>query len=220
MPYELCVDDKFYKFDKIKDIPKDFYNKTTSLEAIEMKLKDINSIGLKFPNLEKLNVGLNKIKILDLSYFHNLKILRCSKNKIKEIIGFEYCYKLEEVEIMCNKLKTISANDNIKLLSLSGNHLEYLPDFANLEILNVAGSYNLYSIGKMPKLKELYIYNSYVRKMDLYMELKNLDCSNNPSIKKIHPFPNLKELICYNSHINKSNLPYLPSLEFCLDKKN
>ena len=95
-----------------------------------------------------------------------------------------------------------------------------LPDFENLEILNVAGTNELISIGKMPKLKELYIYDSCVSEMELYMDLKILDCSNNPTIKNIHPFPKLKELTCYNSNIKKSNLPYLPNLEFCQDKKH
>jgi Leucine-rich repeat (LRR) protein len=84
MPYELYFDDKFYKFDKLSYVPKDMCDKTTSLEAFEMKIRDINNIGLKFPNLEQLNVSLNNIKILDLSYFRNLKTLVCNKSKTKE----------------------------------------------------------------------------------------------------------------------------------------
>jgi hypothetical protein len=226
MPYQLYCDDKInkfnkiYKFNKISDIPKDLYEKITSLDAFEMRIKDIINIGLKFPNLEHLNVSLNNIKILDLSYFHNLKNLICNKSKVEEIIGFEYCYKLESVEISCNKLKTICTNNNIKMLLVAENKLKYLPDFENLEILNIAGTYELTSLGNMPKLKELYIYNSYIKDIKLYMDLEKLDCSNNPVIKKIHPFPKLKELICYNSHIKKYNLPYLPNLELCLDYKN
>jgi len=220
MPYELYFDDKLYKFDKISDIPKYVCDKTTSLEAFEMKIRDINNIGLKFPNLEQLNLSLNNIKILDLSYFRNLKTLVCNKSKTEEVIGFEYCYKLESVEMQSNKLKTISTNINIKTLILPGNNLKYLPDFENLEILSLAGCNELTFLGKMPKLKELYIYGCNISEIDFYMDLETLDCSYNTAIKKIHPFPKLKELICYNSHIKKSNLPYLPSLEFCLDKKN
>ncbi len=220
MPYTLYSEDKNYKFDKLSDVPKNLYEKIISLEAFEMRIRDINNIGLKFPNLEELNVSLNNIKILDLSYFRNLKHLICNKSKVEEIIGFEYCYNLISVEITSNKLTTISTNNNIKRLLLAGNNLTYLPDFENLEILNVAGTYNLFSIGKIPKLKDLCIYSSFVEKMDMYMDLEKLDCSDNPAIKKIHPFPKLKQLICYNSNIKKSNLPYLPSLEFCLDKKN
>ncbi len=220
MPYELYCEKKSYKFDKLSDVPKDICDKITSLEAFEMRIKDINNIGLKFPNLEELNVSLNNIKILDLSYFRNLKQLVCNKSKVEEIISFEYCYKLESVEMQSNKLTTISTNNNIKILLLSGNNLKYLPDFPNLEILNVAGTCKLYSIGKMPKLKELGIYSSFVEEMDFYMELEKLDCSDNIAIEKIHPFPKLKELICYNSNIKRKNLPYLPNLEFCQDKKN
>jgi Leucine-rich repeat (LRR) protein len=219
MPYELYSDKEFYKFDKLNDVPKDIYDKITSIEAFEMRIRDINNIGLKFPNLEELNVSLNNIKILDLSYFRNLKTLVCNKSKTEEIIGFEYCYKLESVEMQSNKLTTISTNINIKTLILPGNNLKYLPDFENLEILNIVGCNELTCLGKMPKLKELYIYNTNVYEMDFYMDLETLDCSYNTAIKKIHPFPKLKELICYNSHIKKNNLPYLPSLDFCLDKK-
>ena len=33
-----------------------------------------SEFGLKFPNIIHLEIGCNNIKILDLSYFHNLKI--------------------------------------------------------------------------------------------------------------------------------------------------
>ncbi len=220
MPYELYCDNNSYKFDKLSDVPKNLYEKIISLEAFEMRIRDINNIGLKFPDLEELNVSLNNIKILDLSYFRNLKNLICNKSKTEEIIGFEYCYKLESVEMQSNKLTTISTNNNIKILLLPGNNLKYLPDFPNLEILSVAGTCKLYSLGKMPKLKELRIYSSFVEEIDFYMELEKLDCSDNSAIEKIHPFPKLKELICYNSNIKKKNLPYLPNLEFFQDKKN
>ncbi len=221
MPYVLFVDNVFYDFDKLNQVPKDFYEKTISIEASGMNLRSINNIGLKFPNLEQLDVGLNNIKILDLSYFHNLKILRCNKSNVREIIGFEYCHKLEEVELNMNKIKTISSNNNIKSLSLGLNYLinlPILPDFPNLVILNVAGTTHLTSLGRMPKLKELYIYNCNVEFLDTYMELEKLDCSRNYSIKTIYPYPKLKELICSYSNIKKLNLPYLPSLEYLQDK--
>jgi Leucine-rich repeat (LRR) protein len=82
MPFEVYYDDNCHKFNKISDIPKEAYNKITAFDGIEMKLRDINNIGLNFPNIEQLEIGLNNIKILDLSYFHNLKILRCNKSKI------------------------------------------------------------------------------------------------------------------------------------------
>ncbi len=220
MPYELYFDNNLHTYNKLKDVPKENYEKTTALNAIEMKLRDITNIGLMFPNLEQLDVGLNNIKILDLSYFHNLKFLRCNRSRVKEIIGLEYCHKLEQVEMMQNKLNTISSNDNINSLCLTLNYLTNLPHFKNLEILNVAGNPNLISLGRMPKLKELYINNSYIKDFEIYMELEVLDCSNNEAIKKIYPYPKLRELICYNSHINKSNLPYLPSLENLVDKRN
>jgi Leucine-rich repeat (LRR) protein len=219
MPYELYSDNNSYKFDKLSDVPKDICDKIISIEAFEMRIKDATNIGLKFQNLEELNLSLNNIKILDLSYFRNLKTLVCNKSKTEEVIGFEYCYKLESVEMQGNKLITISTNTNIKTLILPGNNLKYLPDFPNLEILSLAGCNELTFLGKMPKLKELYIYGCNISEIDFYMDLETLDCSDNPAIKQIHPFPKLKELICYNSHIKKYNLPYLPSLKFCLDKK-
>ncbi len=67
MPYELYCDNNSYKFDKLSDVPKNLYEKIISLEAFEMRIRDINNIGLKFPNLEELKWDILNIQWPDTS---------------------------------------------------------------------------------------------------------------------------------------------------------
>jgi len=203
---------------KMSDIPKEFNSKVISFEAVEMNIKSVLNIGLRFPNIESLNVCCNNIKILDLSYFHNLKYLQCTKNKIREIIGFEYCHKLEEVDISCNQLENIKSNHNLKRLSISKNFLKELPDFNNLEILGILYNECLKSLGNYPKLTNLYIHHTAITSLKLYMNLVVLECSNT-SISNLPPYPKLEELEIINCPLNKNNLPYLPSIKTIIDRK-
>ena len=209
MPYELYINDIFYKYNKINEIPKEYYNGVTAFYAIDMKISTITNFGLKFPNLEHLEVGNNNIKILDLSYFHNLKILRCNKNKIIEIIGFEYCHKLEEVHLACNFITNIESNHNIKQLEIYDNLLVELPEFNNLEKLDIRYNTGLNKLGKYPKLTSLLISNTSIDNLYLYMDLKILEC-NATYINILPPFPKLEILEC-DLTLSK-NLPYLPKL--------
>jgi hypothetical protein len=219
MPIELDLDDDTtHEFNKMSEIPKEFNSKVISFVAIEMNIKSVLNIGLRFPNLVSLNVCCNKIRILDLSYFHNLKYLQCTKNKIREIIGFEYCHKLEEVDISCNIIHNIKRNNNLKRLAIGQNYLEELPDFNNLKVLSILCNKYLKSLGNYPKLTNLYINNTSITSLKLYMNLVVLECSNT-SISNLPPYPLLEELEIINCPLNKNNLPYLPSIVTIIDKK-
>ena len=220
MPIELYLnDDTSHKFNKMSDIPKEFNSKVISFEALEMNIKSVLNIGLRFPNIESLNVCCNNIKILDLSYFHNLKLLQCTKNQIKEIIGFEYCRKLEGVDIACNNLNKINSNHNVKILSISQNYLKELPDFNNLEILSVACNEYLKTLGDYPKLTCLRIDFTYITELKLYMNLKTLECSYT-YINVLPPYPLLEELEIIKCPLKRDKLPYLPSIKIITDKKS
>ena len=224
MPFELYLNDNsVHNFDKLHDIPKEFDNNVLSLEALEMNIKnkDINNIGLRFPNIEQLNVSCNKLKTLDLSYFHNLKIIRAARNKISEIIGFEYCHKLREVVLVSNYLENIASNHNVKELLISNNKLSTVPNFNNLEVLDVRLNKKLETIGDYPKLTHLCIANTLISKINLYMNLVILDCSYTP-IEGIPPFPKLETLEFTYMYNNKNlpYLPYLPSLKEMINGKN
>jgi hypothetical protein len=212
MPYELYLNDneENYIFKKQSDIPKEYYKKVIAFYGVDMKLSSITNIGLKFPNIEYLEVGCNNIKILDLSYFPNLKILLCNKNKIVEIIGFEFCHKLEEVHLSNNLITKINSNHNIKLLEIDDNLLEELPDFNNLETISAKHNLNLHKLGNYSKLTLLDISKTSVNNLDLYMNLKYLYCTLT-NIKILPPFPKLEELECDKDLLQK--LPYLPLLD-------
>ncbi len=209
MSYELYTD-KIHKYNTLKEIPAELYANTTSFVAIGKKLVNMTNIGLKCPKLEYLNVSCNYISILDLSYFPNLKILRCSKNLISEIIGFENCPKLEEANLECNKITRIESNHNLKRLYIAANKLKELPDFNNLEILDCRRNDWLNKIGNCPNITNLLIFNTSIEYIDFYKNLVQLECSNT-RIKELHPYPKLKILEYANTLITK--LPYLPSLE-------
>jgi hypothetical protein len=212
MPYELYLNDneEKYIFKKQSEIPKEYYKKIIAFYGVGMKISSITNIGLKFPNIEHLEVGYNNIKILDLSYFPNLKTLLCNRNKIIEIIGFEFCNKLEEVHLSCNLITKINSNHNIKLLEIDGNLLEELPDFNNLETLSAKYNVNLNKLGNYPKLTLLDISKTLISNLYLYMNLKHLFCTLT-IIKTLPPFPKLEELECDKSLLK--NLPYLPLLD-------
>lgn len=216
MPFEIYTDD-WFKFDSLDIIPIDLNTKATALIAVEMNLTDITDIGVQFPNLEILDIGCNNITILDLSNFHNLQILRCNKNKISFIIGFEYCNKLETVEMACNKLTYINSNHNVKILSIEDNLLKKLPDFNNLETLNVSHNKSLKTIGDYPKLTYLDISRTPITNLNMYMELKELIC-NNSQITKLEPYPNLEILEIVNCPLKKKDLPDLQSIKKIYNK--
>lgn len=205
MPYEVYLNnqEKKHTFKKQSDIPKEYYNKVIAFYGVSMKMSSITNIGLKFPNIERLEVGHNNIKILDLSNFSNLKILMCNRNKIEEIIGFEYCDKLEEAHLSCNLITKIKSNHNIKLLEIDDNLLEELPDFNNLEMLSIKYNLKLNKLGNYPKLTLLDISNTSVSHLNLYMHLKQLFC-NSTKIKTLPPFPKLVELECDKALLKKN----------------
>jgi Leucine-rich repeat (LRR) protein len=64
--------DELINYNNFDDIPVEYNNDVTSLDAFEMKLTGISRIGKRFPNIENLNVSCNKIKKLDLTNFSNL----------------------------------------------------------------------------------------------------------------------------------------------------
>ncbi len=209
MPYELYTD-KIHKFNSLKEIPAEVYANTTDFTAIAMRLVNITNIGLKCPKLECLNVSCNNIRTLDLTYFPNLKILRCSKNYISKIIGFENCHKLVEANFEINNISSIESNHILKSLYIAKNNLDELPDFNNLEILDCRLNYWLKKIGTCPNMKHLLISDTSIEYIDFYKNLVQLECSDT-NIKELHPYPKLKTLEYENTRITQ--LPYLPSLE-------
>ena len=214
MPIRVCIGECFYEYDNINSIPQYDYDKIEYIEAIDMKINStiFNKIGLRFPNLDYIDVSCCNIKKLDLSYFHNLKTLKCNKSRVKEIIGFEYCHKLEVVELNCNILYKIESNHNVKELSIARNYLREIPDFNNLEILFASSNPCLKNLGYYPKLKKLLIADTYIKKLDFYIDLEYLEC-NYTCISELHPYPKLKFLDYHDSLIKYETLPYLPSLK-------
>jgi Leucine-rich repeat (LRR) protein len=147
---------------------------------------DEDSIDLAYNEDDKLR--FIKLKTMpDLSRFHNLKILYCYRNEIKQISGLEMP-NLESLFCSNNKLVSLTNFPNLTYLNCSNNQLSYLPN--------------------MPKIKTLYCLNNKLT--SIMFNLSNLEalyCMKN-KITHLSTMPNIKFIGCANNkilHINASN---------------
>ncbi len=144
--------DKFKKYGSLKDIPNEYNLDVTFISIINMNIYGVTRIGQRFPNLEILQVGCNKIKKIDLTYFPNLISLYANKNKITEIIGINKCLKLTTLEAQSNNIEYLEPSNSITRLCIPNNKLKILFDYPNLQILSVAHNFNFEQIINCPKL--------------------------------------------------------------------
>ena len=163
---------KFLHYSNLKEIPNNYNEDIISLSMIDMNIIGISRIGKRFPNIISLEIGCNKIKILDLTNFKNLESLYANKNKISEIIGLSSCLKLKTLELQCNKIQYLESSASLISLCAPGNKLKYLFNFPNLEIIDVSNNFNFEQIINCPKLKHINAEMTLLKKNDFYDSIK------------------------------------------------
>ena len=112
---------KFYEYDNIKDIPKEFYLQIKTFKCNDCNLDNIDFIA-NFINLQKLNASNNKIKIIPFVKFpiNNLKKLYAFNNKLKSL---PILPNLKIIDVSHNKFLKIILEEKIEKIYISYNKL-------------------------------------------------------------------------------------------------
>lgn len=101
----------------------------TELDLSDLKITDIRALRM-FYNLEKLNLSLNQIRVIDpLLQLKNLRVLNLSGNSIETIRGIGSLENLENLNLSTNDLLDVS-------------EIEVLKHVKRLDIRNNAASLN------------------------------------------------------------------------------
>jgi hypothetical protein len=143
----------YKNYDTLKEIPNEYNEDVTFLYMYNMNITGISRIGKRFPNIESLEIGCNKIKILDLTNFKNLELLFANRNQISKIIGLSECLKLKTLELQYNKIQYLEPSNSIIRLYITANKLKLLSDYPNLQTINISHNFNFEQIINCPKLK-------------------------------------------------------------------
>jgi Leucine-rich repeat (LRR) protein len=154
----------FKNYNTLKEIPNEYDEDVIYICMVDMNITGISRIGKRFPNIETLEIGCNKIKTLDLTNFTNLVSLFANKNQIFEIIGLSKCLKLDTLELQCNKIQYLEQNNSLKRLCIPANKLKKLFNFPNLEILDIRNNFNFEQIINCPKLKTIHADGTLLKK--------------------------------------------------------
>lgn len=195
---KLEIDDlhllKLFKLKIIIDLLK-------QIEFLDLSNNNLTQLPdlFNYPNILYLNVSFNNIEqhILD----NNLIELTCHNNKIKSIKSD----KLTHLSASNNQIDLLDIPE-IKILIISYNNLNWIPNYINLKYLECIQN-QINKIDNMLELEELYIGNNNLVSIKNMPKLKILNCVNNP-INKINYFPKLKTLM---SSITKISSQYIVS---------
>ncbi len=164
--------EKFKKYETLKEIPKEYDLDVTYISMVDMNIHGVSRIGQRFPNLETLEIGCNKITKIDLTYFPNLESLYANKNKITEIIGISKCLKLTTLEAQSNKIQYLEPSNTITTLCVPGNKLKFISNYPNLKLLSIAHNYNFEQIINCPKLEYINANMTLLTKEQLSLQFK------------------------------------------------
>lgn len=165
-----------------------------STDLANNKLKSI--AGLKgLHNLRKLDLGANRIRVMDadeLSSLVNLEELWLGKNKIEKIEGLEQLTKLRRLDVQSNRLTSVenlqSQNETLEELYLAHNAIDnegaakptgLALSFPKLSVLDLNRN-KLTSTDPLVHLKsldELWISGNSIASFDDVQSLSELDSS-------------------------------------------
>lgn len=176
---------------KLTKIP--FYQKLTFLNISHNSITDLNNynmsslthldcsfnpdfkLNFKLPYCEHLYANDIGTEIMNLQLFPVLKILDCSNNKLREIIGGT---KLIEISIMNNQIEKLHDWPELIRLNADNNLIKEIPSYSKLLNLNV--SFNRISIiHDQPFLKKLIANNNQIEFIGKMPHLKLIDLGNN-----------------------------------------
>ena len=142
------------------DLSQSDYDQVKSLDLSAKGLSDIFLLK-KLKNLEDLNLGGNKIQILEpLSSLSPLKKLDLSGNGITALAAINSLTSLQELSLGGNTIRDITPISNFKALTALdvGNNkiedLEPLAGLLRLEVINLAQN-NVTSLAPLKELKNL-----------------------------------------------------------------
>ncbi len=115
--------------------------------------------------------------------------IKIKVNNVIYIDDYESLYEIDEefynnvIYINCHNHKLtnvefINRFPNLKTLIASNNLLTYVPDHANLEVLDV-NTNKIRQLGYFPKLLKLYAFNNLMTSYNVPFSVFQLDLSNN-----------------------------------------
>ena len=137
---------------------------------IELSASDnsIEILQLNLPNLERLLINNNNIKILE--EYPNLELLECATNKIEIIKFFP---KIKKIITHNNPLKSITCLPLLSYLDIAECPIEQIPSFTNLKHL-VASNTKLTKINpSMINFQFIEIIGTPIKRVSYF---ENFDC--------------------------------------------
>ena len=91
-----------------------------TLKTLELHKNELKTAGdlPPLPALEKLNLGYNKIKKLELREYANLVTLEVQHNLLESIVGIENLKKIKEMRVEFNNLEEADIKDLLENIEL------------------------------------------------------------------------------------------------------
>jgi len=188
----ILVHDLVFEDERFENCVTNDYNSNTSTLAKDIRSlrcddESIESVvGIEqFPNLEELNVGFNKLTILDLSANTELTELQVYGNALIEL-DISANTKLRVLDVANNQLKTLNTSANTVLVALDAhkNQLTTLDLSANTALSSIYISNNQLidlDVTENTKLYQLKVSHNKITSLDLSTNanLDSLFVSNN-----------------------------------------
>jgi hypothetical protein len=214
-----------------KRIVDSYLKKASLLNLSDLNLETLPGCLSRLSHLTELNIQKNKL--LSIPDMPEIKILRCSQNRLTHIQTFQ---NLQILDCSQNELTLIEDQPKLETLSAQKNALMEIPNFKNLKILDASSNF-LTSLPILKKLKILSVHNNKLTSLPLLENLKKLNCSFNEilslphfpmleiadvsynKLKTIPHFQNLTYLKCFHNELSeKPLLPQKISLFFLPQK--
>jgi Leucine-rich repeat (LRR) protein len=210
---------------KVKNLYHDIDLDSLQYRIDECIEENLNSIDLKYLNLEKIPELPDKIikslkylflgdniitELTDLNKLINLEILELNHNKIKTISNLPQ--SLIELCIKDNLLENINFDKKCKIerLDVRQNKIKNIDIPQSIIILDIAQNKLNMSINGLYNIEKILCGHNYINEINNCPNLNYLDCRSNPIIN-INNCINIEHLICSNTLLK--NIPYCPNIK-------
>lgn len=175
-----------------------------------------------FSNLEELHMGYSTGYLaLDLTAFHNLKVLDCSRMYITAL-NIDGLSNLEELYFSYNPISTINFSSLTHLKTIVGDNTDItlldLSNLANLESFTFRNTLLVsLNLNGCSSLKEININSSLLTELDVsgLMQLQTLRCHGNLLTDlNLTGCNNLQTVDCSTNHLTMLDAGNLPNLNY------
>ena len=210
-------------FDDVLDtqVDSEVIGSVLTLHLLDLGIQDLTGIE-DFTSLTSLNVGMNNLQEIDLSYNTNLEILWCYYNNLSTL-NIENLTNLMRLECQHNQLTEldVSACGVLQTLDCSENKLEslLLPNTSELIIVQCAGNeLDALDVTNVPTLQKLELSDNLFTEIDVSNNqflnwflcdsnsFSSIDVSQNPYLETFH--------IGYQNTMNSIDLSQNPLLRW------